>query len=487
MDSLPNELLVQIFRNINLTDLINNLKLVCKRWWSVINEHLKFNELILIQEWNFYNNYWYYTYNSINFDNLIRVKHLIIDESFANNFAQLKYLKINFEVKCFDLSYFNRFVQLEHFEFKEIDNFNRTTTLCLPKLRVFFIELRSNNHSTLIVDSPNLAILCSNNLELIRLVHLSSLKFLESSTYSEQIEFNKFVNLQTLKLRKDFGFLYDNVLLSLPNTLTRLHLYTKFFIDKESMIDSIEHIREQHRLMNKTRIEIYFNGVRLVYGRSKDEYDFDLENIVAFHHRNHHLLDDNLSFYTEFDYDKLASVYRTIPADFHQKFVNIQKVKAMNRIENEEQFTWFLCCCKNLSNLELKNTSLSLPFYERLPNTARSLSTFYLFDEDKQLDYEFISRFDKLTYFSTLREMTFDSVLSIVRNLKYFEEIRFKNSELNVCVYKEGKRCGYNLEFNKNYSVFHRLIFDCLAQLEAYIEQIRMNDIAKSLIETWAR
>src|SRR5699024_9395543 len=65
-------------------------------------------------------------------------------------------------------------------------------------------------------------------------------------------------------------------------------------------------------------------------------------------------------------YDTLLRTTRTLPADFHQKFNNLQLVEVKEVVLDPVDLMKFIGACRNLYELMLFESNLSQPFYDQL-------------------------------------------------------------------------------------------------------------------------
>ena len=471
MNGLPNELLVLILKELSLDDLFNSCKLVNKRWWHVINEHLKPDELIIYKKYCPFKNYWFHTYKPIDPKSLICSTNLRIDRTFKKTFINLRFLKIDYPIKDHvGLEYLNEFGQhLAHLEFTNIVRLHCDTSLCLPKLRVLYVLFGSDG-CKLLVESNELKILFANHLCLIELANKETVEFIETSYYDD---FDEFSNLKTLKLTiAHFNEDHMNILSQIPDALQRIHFYSDFKFPQANILFS--HILNQKTIRN-LELKIYNNGVELLANRSFDDYGFDLASDTELHHRNAAYLEhDGLTNYTEFSFNELIRVYRRVSSNFFKKYVNIQLIDAKNSIGNEDHFKWFIEKCRNLSVLRLVRTSLSNNFYNQLPHIAPSLTRLILLDEHTISNYEFILGFRILSKFYTMQHVPIRTGLQAVKNLRFIESFHFENGGKKIIIYKSG-RWSYDLKYGlKNPCYLDSMDFETLQQLLENPELIRI-------------
>lgn len=239
-EQLPNEILCLIFSRLNLSDLFNCLRLVNKRFNSLVNS-MKFEELVIT---NFskclFKNNWYFTYRPANAKSIIYadyVNQIVGSPSFPNSFANLRSLKIDFGFlyydMYFDIEQFNSFSKLEHLQF---DNFlfrlNQNACLHLPALRILRVSLGFPTKE-LEIDAVRLEVLCCNLLR-TRITHPLSLKFLQQIDQEIKESLRKFAKLEIYKstgniyAEEDFD---NDILLKLPSSLKQLHFEDYQFDD----------------------------------------------------------------------------------------------------------------------------------------------------------------------------------------------------------------------------------------------------------------
>ena len=265
MDGLPDEILLMIFRDLNISDLFIRCELVCKRWQWLI-EGMRFKELIVYQSDHLINASNQYKKSK----NIIFVENLDFLHHFKANFINLKYLKINFPTVHFDLDILNEFTGLERLDVEKVTNLNRDVKLCLPKLGTLNLQthdLKNNDQHTIVIDSSKqLKVFSCNNLSSVRIVHPASVKHLELNGIVNE-NLIEFTDLELLKVNSTFSFgNSDGLIVKLPINLQKLFFYCECTAETLSnyyeMKIFFNHILEQKRMLGRD-VEIYYNGIDL--------------------------------------------------------------------------------------------------------------------------------------------------------------------------------------------------------------------------------
>ena len=224
-NSLPNELLPFVFKHLDLADLWHS-RLVCKRFKFFIDE-VKLNELIISDFGRLTRPKYYYTNESYNLRNQIKIEFLSSIQAFPFNLSDLKYLVVHLlfwndkEIKNFEkfLSDKLKLVQLQIWDLNDYNSdLNEKVLLKLPKLKVIFIDYVN---VPLTIDCPNLQqVYCGSNFRSIKFLNPQSILSLEveddgkmNASQAETIFKNVkyFKSKQCSRLDPDFIDLLPNV------------------------------------------------------------------------------------------------------------------------------------------------------------------------------------------------------------------------------------------------------------------------------------
>ena len=424
---LSPKLMIKVFNYLDLSDVIENCRLVCRRWNEIINE-IRFDKLILNFNKMSINNWYGDRSEPIDLKELIFCNLKLIKESsaFKTNFMNLKMLKMNLNMEYFEIEQLNYFISLEHLELNSLLVLYEDKTLILPMVKVLYLDILGNQ---LNVNTPELARLHCNVLARIRLAHLEKIEFIEfqsndNKNFDEDL--SKFENLKVLRLNNVNGF-DKNILYKLPANLKQLH-----FNDHQNIINRFDDYNHLFIYIMKERLDldIYLNGIKL-----SESIDFSLDDLKL-HYEYYEQL-SKLTWFKELDYNKLMHIYKdAIPFNYFIKFNNIQVIRS-SKIEHQKNFIQFVSNCHNLSVLFLVYPNLNQYFYDQLGNSNFLLTKFSLFeDTDIYLNYQFILKFKLLTQFSTTQHLSLNFTLETIKNQKLIERVQFKNRFHKVTILK---------------------------------------------------
>ena len=172
---------------------------------------------------------------------------------------------------------------------------------------------------------------------------------------------------------------------------------------------------------------INFDGLRQCINRE------DGANPEIFHMNNYNRLKDNLTFIHKVSYSNLMAAVNEIPTDYFEKFNNLNYVRSINEIINQERFLEFLKNVKKLKALHLQYPNLNQSIYDRL-SVSCSLIAFDLIEEEgHQLNYDFIAKFNKLKRLDLNQNVSLEVVKSLVGHKSVVKSL---NHEFSFYVFK---------------------------------------------------
>lgn len=122
-----------------------------------------------------------------------------------------------------------------------------------------------------------------------------------------------------------------------------------------------------------------------------------------------------------------------------EKFLNIQAIEAFQLSEEDlPSFVRFLSKLKNLVRLYLNLFDLKQSFYSNtLPHCCPSL-IFLRISSDKDIDFNFLSKFNFLAKFYTNSEMNYEDVLKLLNESYYLVEVRYRHEGYWLGISKHG-------------------------------------------------
>ena len=444
---LPNELMLMLFKMIDLSDLIANCKPVCKRWKLLIEFHMKFAELVLtLNAGELISNHWYYTHRTVSRSSIcywpVDDLSFFSGPSFRLHFGNLKRLKISTNSLTADLQQLNHLTALEHLDLDGALNLNRTVTLCLPDLQILKLFLIFNPFMQLKIDAIRLQVLCCNQLEFIHIVWPSSIRHLELAA-QEMVRLNRFKNLNTLVLVNTRKHLAATIC-SAPATLKQLHLNNVALGKIGDLLSSLER--------KLTNVRVWLNGVELIKQQPLDEH---LSNYQLYRSRLTNLCTSLPGHLEMLNFNKLSAAFESkIPNEFLARLSNIQSV-ACGQLEDRKMFVEFLRSCKSLA--ELKLTCVQFPssganqlpdLFDELPKiVGTTLLKLQLFDDAQiRLNFDFLLMFDLLTAFETNQRLPMQSAWTVIERSKSLRSLVFENNRSEFRIRRTG-RTRFELDY----------------------------------------
>ena len=505
IDDLPNEILYELLKYLNLPDLIN-CRLTNKRWKS-ISDITKVRQLIISDRIDEFKDLW--------FDNSkrpINYKDAVSFDTFRSyirlfNLKQnLLELHVNYVIYSkmmgkwileFDLSIFNGFVHLRELDLRfENIPVNEQTSLNLPNLIRFKLELIKMCKSSVDLIAPKLEHLYCD-LNVIDVRHPESIRRFTSIRICDDSSFDfhkitKMKNLEFLLIDSSFHrYRSFKDLSNLPN-LKELHLdLFDLSIDyhREDIKDDLLYFLRQKLIFGRDELTIWLLGVELTNEEMLEQYfsnsEMDHVNFQIKHYGD--LFNNNVSDFYDAHYNKLIGLFGgQIPVDYISKFSCIRSVYVKDQVTNQQHLIWFLSGLNYLQELCLNNTSFNQSFYDDLHAVCR-LSELFVFESNPELsiDFKFVLKFKLLTHFETNQssEQLFDLAISSFNNLKHLMQFEFKNEKDDVRIKRnygsENFDFKYRLhsgEFEQfNGGLFFKTKID-LKQLIIFYNQLKDND-----------
>lgn len=444
--ALPPEMLVQVLNHLNLADLVK-LKSVCKLWNELITANVKVSELIVDAIADTRRS-WFSSVNKPFDKRNMEVCHanLFFTNLEKPILSQLKFLRLNPGMGPHVLKPIN--------SFKELLRLDINYQLCgylevnLPKLEILKIW---NNLSGLVrLDCPKLKKLLyeESGAGNLWIIYPETVLELSTAMYGE-MKLSGFKNLKILKCNNEPNALNEQTLTMMPR-LKRLQydgslcLLSDWYNGFAEVRLILERFIANKNALKRTDLQFYLGGVQLT--DNLDEIDFGVRQkdgtieIVSderFYIRNYDRLQEGpLEFVNEANYTSLMSATDQIPADYFDRFVNVESVTADGRVGNQEHFLWYLKNQRSkLCQLKLENTGLEQNFYDSLPTFCSPYEI--QINENQELNYDFLREFKHLKRTWILQELSLRSAKSLLEshaNLRQFEELefRFKNQILHV-------------------------------------------------------
>lgn len=442
ISALPPEMLSQILQHLSLADLVK-LKSVCKLWNELISSNVKVTGLVVDTIADI-RPFWRNTPFKP-FDN--RQMEVCHAELFFRNrhkpiLSRLKYLRLNcgftFSAKSLELSLINSFSELLRLDI----NYQLYGYLDVNLEKLEILQIWNNRSASVRLDCPKLRVLLYE-AEGAGLLHVARPSVVELTTgmYGYELAEN-FENLEILKCSSEPKFLSERTLTMLPK-LKRLYYDGSLFIlgcwysGLAGVRELLERFIASKNVLKRTDLQFYLGGVRLTdnlneidFGVRQEDGTIEIVSDEYFYIRNYDRLQDGpLEFVYEANYSSLMSATDQVPADYFDRFPNIEAITADRRVGNQEHFLWYLQNLKGkICQLTLENSALDQSFYDSLPAFC-SPYNFMQISEDQELNYGFLGEFEYLENTNISQELTLESARSLVyshAHLKEFAKLEFR-------------------------------------------------------------
>ena len=424
ISDLPTEIFAKIFNQIYPIKQLVQLKLVCKRWYSIaINLRVK---NLVISSSSLSNSKYWYTYNYIDFSYLIKndqdldAIQLKLSQPLFDNLKSLYIYGVHDKVLF--TNFLNRFQFLEHLEvvYSKLkdDDKNRCTLLNLKNLRILNISDAIND--VIILDTPRLVRfrLSLTNYDSISIKHPESIQYFETYRFINLIK--TFTNLEHLFVRNISQL--DGDFLSNLSRLKEIHFDGK----KDVFYD----LRKQKKLFKRNEVKLFYFGINSEDSIPKHELMNNRHQInvkaIEFYRNNYNQMAIRLPFAHQIDYSLLEQCFGDqIPSCFIRRFVNLDYLIVTQKVKYSNQLIQILNDCGNLKSFTIYSL-LDQTFFCQLPDILPFLE-YLIIKNEQNLNYnEFLFNFNnnlKLIYIKN--NLSIDFAFNIVRRLfdKYNELI----------------------------------------------------------------
>ena len=408
LNQLPDELFHVLFSYLDVSTLLTNCTLVCKRWRGLIHQ-MRFKELHFEDYFDSFHrsfntpltNFWVHLPVPLDPRYQIRTRNRnFFNFPFIKMFEHLKRLRLTYTFDlATDFNKLNQFSALEELQCSIRFNERSEVTIKLPRLRLLDLSFNTSNQSKLTVDAPvKVLIGCfyvdENSLNLARPDILEEIVFLGNG-----LRLN-FAACKNVRICRDYLQLkphhFGNTIFSsdhletFPN-LQELHyqcsigssalISNSFDIAKRKISDALNRNRQQNR-----DVKIFFQGIRLEVESFLHSLRLEeMRDPLALQIEHYELLATNLYYYRKCDYSSLEKRFDdSLPADLFSKFTCVNTVTATGTIRHLNQFAAFLKQCKYLCELEVELDSLDQAFCDQLHENCFFLKKLVFKDRKKE-------------------------------------------------------------------------------------------------------
>ena len=435
LDQLPIELYQLIFGYLDLVE-VSTCRLVSK----------KFNEIVKVfrvRELSFYDSdcdrrsFWYhdgkpiYPCNSLSDSKVAVLNSTSIDLQYLK---RLGFMNIANGGE-FHLEILNKFEHLIHLDlcFKDRELTDRSEVA---------LKLNSLKHLYIASKSPVFVEFDTPKLESVGY---------ECYEYYEQADQPfaiRFVSPSTVKMLYTFGLLQDQ----LPKNFDGLtHLQCdQLDLDLDVLLKAFpglgvlnfvswegsgcnaalaQILREKDRL--RPSLKVYFEYILLSGSRAIESYAFDKESELALLIKHRPSMLPKASSLRKLDYNELMGLTKNgYPIGFLESrpFLRVYMVSVNGVIDDPNRLLNFLLNCVNLDNLRLNNCSLTMKFFDKLPEFTSLMSLeINARNRDLQLDFSrFLFRITNLTWLKTDQNLDTGLLRDLIQKLKFIYYLQFK-------------------------------------------------------------
>ena len=418
MDSLPLELYPLIFEYLDLRDVLK-LRLLSKEMNEIVQgyrpDELIINQRNLLYDFRLRDN-WTFTNRPTKLRNWINCLMASFLCSGSLNLANLRRLRVAnvrsvVKLSIANLNRLDRLSQLEiHYEKLQVN-----AKLHLVSLEILVIK--SSVPIRMEIDCAKLHSLSFDygTFEYVKLSHPQNVQRFLTNNYDRNV--SRFPCLHYYECNTATNLSAD-LLNALPK-LNELKINVHCSDDAATLRGLIERQKELNR-----ELKIYHNGILLSAGElTRYAERSELGSRLAIQIASYGSLAECLPSEYSICYDTLLRTTRPLPADFHQKFNNLQLVEVKEAVLDPIDLMTFISACRNLYELMLFNSNLSQPFYDQLYKVSH-LIILRIFEnhENFRLNFGFVATMSYLEQLTTDAQFPEDQalVLNTLNRLKNF-------------------------------------------------------------------
>lgn len=449
MESLPTEMILRIFSNLHLNDLLQ-CRQVNRKCKYVVDNEIKIVQIAIRsdEEARFSKHFFDLNYRSIELGHQMRIGQadthcnlfnsglVVLDRLLKN----LRWLFIDqhcvkrpnalFSV----LAGINQLTELEQLEIRSI-RLERPDALQLPKLRILSIGRLTGR--SLRLSTPLLEQFATEgNLEMFEFEYPKRLTRL--STYKFE-EINQFVNLTHLYVR-NFEYDSDPVFRIVPvDILTLLPKLQEIHCRNWTRQLLVFHILDHRNMLRRKEFKFVQFGIPIdsldqlaeFAANPHDNYlmDGDLQDYFRLMLRNYPKLTAQIPWATKVFYDDFVGRFsgRTeeerLEADrFFERFMNIQTVIVNRQVEDPMAFTRFIKKCKEIKELELREAGLGATFFDQLVRYQPLIESLEIKSSTPlAIDLKFVLKFRHLKSFQTNQPINFEVLKQLLDTHRFYD------------------------------------------------------------------
>lgn len=309
-----------------------------------------------------------------------------------------------------------------------------SSDLFLPNLkRAEFTFMQINE---LVLRAPQLSSIRISDCKIkyLDLSYIDTISELFLGTFYPFLLKYKFENLKYLNFEKLNQCPNEEWLLNCKK-LKNLH-----FKSNEEIFNSIVKLKADHNL----KFIIYFFDLCLHdlndYNRcfeNEENYESLTQDLLVLYQKFYAELPEYLSFYKIIDYSVLERLDFEFPNEFYEfKLCNLFQIKITKEIEDKERFFKLLRKLKFIKKIYIYNEMQSQDVFDQLPNYCQSLYSLQIEANDSnqltKLNFDFLGRFNELSFLFINQEIELDSIESILKNVKSLSLFVFRYKEFLI-------------------------------------------------------
>ena len=473
MDKLPNEMLMKIFQNVDQVDQLLNCKIVCKKWYSIIDQRIRLNSLVVseINDYKILSDKWFDPNESIQF---------LYDYRYKVEGRRSKIIRFNMKqpllsrLKKLFIYWRNIWANsincLKHLEVLGLNCTNLISEteilLNLPNLRVFGCEANDHDHK-LVFNCPKLKkVYCYYKPANLSFIHPESIKELHTY-YNENFMFDLV----------DCEYLYITLCRFDENILLKLKKLKELHINIQNLYILSNFIKQKNSL-KRTNLKLYFLSVLSdsvspnILNQLADSFLDRYISIdsIQFYGPNYSYLPDNLYFIQTVDYNVLENYFwanpNQIARGIMKKLYHLGQLILSDQIRDVNQFIGVLKDKIYLNKVWIMAKFMPQNFFDQILSENCSIIKHLHLENKNQLNFDFLLKFKELQHFKTSQQLTSDLIFKLFAKFELLESLEY-HYECSKVVIELKLRKKFTIRLDDARNVFNNLE-DLLSHLEIY-------------------
>lgn len=436
MDSLPDNVLLNILVHLPTVQDLLRFKQVNKRLCSIVNE-LKLESVVVSHGRLPLNQRWFHSYQPITSQVLKTLDYSAVQYD-ASLFGGLKRLQIistdyaNFtKYNCARLfAQIANLSQLEHLELIGV---------MMEKSNL--VELNSSTLHTLNIERVEFTRITLNtpNLKFLRVELFESFddKLIFSYPQSVQLLITNFYEKSILSLRNlEYLYVCQKLLLKKIQDCETPGRLDSLFFNKLPALKELQfylegrtflHLVEQRRLLKRDTlllfcgVDLIDNDLELLPKSDWSPYTTLSHKVIEFYAAHYRRTASILPFAKRLIYDDLSHCLGKLPQGLMAKFVNLCSIEVNSPVDDVKMFADFLRCFTGLKTLHVEKSNLNQQFFNELPQLQPVLDRLEI-NTDEELDFDFVLQFKEINLVYIDKNLEIQFLYSV---FKKFGDLRF--------------------------------------------------------------